>query len=354
MKRYAALLLAVAMMVPFSGCVGKDQGDKKDDNLNNNVNYEDVISQPVVKRSDEYIKITGLLDKVAEPIDEPASTLDYINNNRESYDEIVAMDTEALKILFELFEQEDQSMLICSIMENACMDILGDEYVYYDSDTPQEWYENFRNNILYTANLNSEEFTAEKYPKSSCILSVLSYGKKIYKTSEYLKDEEMSTSDGIRLAMTYDEVMSVLGEEGASVSGGSSRTKTVTKDGVVYTFNIVDDKTSYDAGIQHDGQYYLFKIAISNDSVSAPRDIKTGDKIGYVFTKFPTKDVKLKKWAEQTIYGVQSAGNPRAYMTYEVSSASYTVFATTSNQTLRISFDKNNTVNSIEYILERI
>lgn len=175
----------------------------------------------------------------------------------------------------------------------------------------------------------------------------------VYDPTSYLSNEEMITSDGVKLTMTYDEVIAIIGEPYETFDN-SDDVKSLIKNGYYYGFCQIGDSFEEDYPLPRDGEYYLLSISASESCTDPlPRGIHIGDTIEDVMKKFPTQDKTLKKWASQMVYGKQELGQPRAFLEYTTVLESYRIYVTTTTQVLNIQFDKQNKVKSVELIFEK-
>lgn len=152
-----------------------------------------------------------------------------------------------------------------------------------------------------------------------------------YDASTTIGAAEMTLSNGVKLAMTYDAVESKMGGFD-SVDTSSPRTKTAVKAGYTFTFSLVDasSNSANDWGLPHDGNYYLTYIAADSTCADEfPRGIKIGDSIENVFTKFPCANSKLQQWKEQRLYGAYEykANTVYCFLEYRTYLASYRILA---------------------------
>lgn len=158
-----------------------------------------------------------------------------------------------------------------------------------------------------------------------------------FNPDEYLTDEEFVFSGGVRLGMSYEEVLKILGGYDEA-NDNAPGLKSVTKDGVHYGF-----------GLEVNGVYQLLDVTMDEFSNEVfPREIRIGDSIEDVLNKFPGKDKKLREWDYQIIYGPDQGGKPRAYLEYINKEECYHFTATTTKQVMRVNFDRENRVRSIE------
>jgi len=160
-----------------------------------------------------------------------------------------------------------------------------------------------------------------------------------WEASKQLRDEEF-TVWGVRLGMTYAEVLGILGGFDEIVDNANVRS--LFKDGFHYGF------------YESDGVYRLLSVTLQSPSAQEfPRGLKIGDSIETVFAKFPCQDAKLKQWAVQVLYGRDEAGVPRAILQFTIALDAYRIYATTTEQVLIIEFDKQNKVKSLELHKEK-
>lgn len=182
-----------------------------------------------------------------------------------------------------------------------------------------------------------------KQQKKTDIIESISFNP-----DEYLTDEEFVFNGGVRLGMGYEEVLEILGgyDEADDNAPG---VKSITKDGVHYGFYQIHETFTNQSDFQIDGVYRLLDVTLNESSNEVfPRGIKIGDSIEDVLNKFPGKDKKLRKWDYQIIYGRDQMGKPRAYLEFINKEECYHFTATTTKQVMRVNFDRENRVRSIE------
>ena len=176
-----------------------------------------------------------------------------------------------------------------------------------------------------------------------------------YDASTTIATAEMTLSNGIKLAMTFEAVEAKMGGFD-SVDSSVARTRTAVKNGYTFTFSLIDSTSTSatDWGLPHDGKYYLTQITADETCVDEfPRGIKIGDAITSVFTKFPTANTKLQKWEEQRLYGASKyiKGKTYCFLEYRTKLGSYRIVAQdTDRDYIAIVFDKANKVKSFEWI----
>lgn len=107
--------------------------------------------------------------------------------------------------------------------------------------------------------------------------------------------EEFALSNGIRMRMTYEEAMSILGEVEGAPDTPSGEYINFEAGEIWYTFYP-----------QEDGKYRLTQLNITEDCTDIKffRDIGPGQNIEEVFSKIPAWDTELKQWAWQVIYEI--------------------------------------------------
>ena len=175
-----------------------------------------------------------------------------------------------------------------------------------------------------------------------------------YDASTPIATAEMTLSNGVKLAMTYEQVEAKMGAFD-SVDTSVARTRTAVKNGYTFTVSLVDSTSTSatDWGLPHDGKYYLTQVIADETCTDEfPRGIKIGDAIENVFTKFPTANTKLQKWKEQRLYGASSYVEGKTYcmLEYRTSLGSYRIIAyDTERDYIAIAFDKSNNVKSFEW-----
>jgi len=245
------------------------------------------------------------------------------------------------------------------------------------------WFVSSRAQVEYTGNLNADAsgdvFLGGRYVVKTGSTYTL-YEQAVYEAMEpeeiptfvwgeydastTIGKEEMTLSCGVKLGMTYEAVETKMGTF-AAVDTSASRVKTAQKAGYTFTFTLIDDSNNSadDYGLPHDGNYYLtYVTADSTCADEFPRGIKIGDNITDVFTKFPTANTKLQKWAEQRLYGAyeNTSGKVYCFMEYRTLLASYRIVAQdTGREHIAIVFTKGGgedptqiNVDSFEWYLE--
>ncbi|HWP96581.1 MAG TPA: hypothetical protein VN426_06995 [Syntrophomonadaceae bacterium] len=98
---------------------------------------------------------------------------DYIAAHQAEYNEVIALDAQALPYLFSEFEKGGQTGLKGHIMEKLCRTILGGEDIKYASKNPQDWYDTYKAHTLRIAGLNSPAWVKDNYPKAGVLLDVV-------------------------------------------------------------------------------------------------------------------------------------------------------------------------------------
>lgn len=168
-----------------------------------------------------------------------------------------------------------------------------------------------------------------------------------YCPDEYLCDDEFVFANGVRLGMSYEKVIEILGGYDEAFDNAPD-VKSIIKDGCHYGFYQINDKYTNQSDLKTDGVFQLLNLSSESYQGEFPRGIRIGDSIKDVLNKFPGKDKQLRKWAHQTIYGKDEIGSPRAYLQFTMYNECYRFLATTSRQVLIINFDKKNQVCSVE------
>jgi hypothetical protein len=169
-----------------------------------------------------------------------------------------------------------------------------------------------------------------------------------YKADEYLSDDEFVIAGGVKLGMSYEEVLKILGSYDQAYDNAPG-VKSIIKDGYHYGFYQINETFTDQSDLKMDSVYYLLNVTLdqfTNDEF--PRGIKIGDNIEYVLSKFPGKDKKLREWAYQSIYGENKIGKPRANLQFTMFDQCYSIYATTTKRILIVRFDRKNCVKSIE------
>lgn len=175
----------------------------------------------------------------------------------------------------------------------------------------------------------------------------------VYDPAAFMAPEEFVTARGVRLTMTYEEALPLIGEPEQTFDNAPG-VMTVVKDGMHYGFYQIDDSFAAGYPLPRDGSYYLldFATAAADYPYPLPRDLRPGDDIAAVLERFPAQDKTLKEWAMQTIYGQQGPGHPRAFLTYAITTASYRLCVVADHQVMNVYFDPQNRVEKIEFMFE--
>ena len=151
-----------------------------------------------------------------------------------------------------------------------------------------------------------------------------------------LTDDELVFAGGVRLEMSYEEVLEILGGYDQSYDN-APEVKSIDKNGVHYGF------------YESDGVYRLKDLNLSESSKEIfPRGIMVGDKIEDVLNKFPGKDKALRKWAVQKIYGEDLMKWHYANLEFRMYDECYHLVIKTPKAMMAVNFDKNNCVRYIE------
>lgn len=173
-----------------------------------------------------------------------------------------------------------------------------------------------------------------------------------FSRDKYLSDDEFVIAGGVKLGMSYDEALKILGNYDEALDNAPG-VKSIIKDGYNYGFYQINKTFTNQSDLKIDGIFRLLNVSLTKYSDDEfPRGIKIGDSIEDVLNKFPGKDKKLRKWAYQNIYGTDEKGKPRAYLEFTMFNECYYFSATTTKQILIVQFDRNNCVSSIEILKE--
>jgi len=157
-----------------------------------------------------------------------------------------------------------------------------------------------------------------------------------YDPDKYLTDDELVFGGGVRLEMSYEEVVGILGDYDESYDNAPG-VKSVLKNGVHYGF------------YENDGVFRLKSVNLSESSKEIfPRGIKVGDKIEDVLNKFPGNDKTLRKWAVQKIYGEDHMEGHYANLEFRMYDECYHLVVKTPKAMMAVNFDRNNCVRFIE------
>jgi len=123
---------------------------------------------------DEFLenKVDRLLTVIANSPNISSSPADYINAHQEAYNELIDMDTDALKVMFPRLANKNSGLK--ELIElSACRKILGKEDIKLDADTPYEWYSEYKAYILKIYDKNSKEFIEKHNPKAGTLLDLI-------------------------------------------------------------------------------------------------------------------------------------------------------------------------------------
>ncbi|MDO4540718.1 MAG: hypothetical protein Q4B48_06445 [Syntrophomonadaceae bacterium] len=174
----------------------------------------------------------------------------------------------------------------------------------------------------------------------------------VYDPAAVMGDEEFVTARGVRLAMTYDQVLALLGAPDQAFDY-EQEVKTFNKDGVRYGFYLINEGFPADYPLPRDGQFYLLDLSVGAECPDPlPREISIGDDIAAVLDKFPAQDKTLKEWAMQTVYGQPGSSQPYAFLTFAVADASYRLCAVSGGNVMNVYFDPQHQVSKIEFNYE--
>jgi len=158
----------------------------------------------------------------------------------------------------------------------------------------------------------------------------------LFDPAKPLSDEELVFAGGVRLEMSYEEVLGILGGYDESYDNAPG-VKSIDKNGVHYGF------------YESDGVYRLKDLTLSESSKEIfPRGIMVGDKIEDVLNKFPGNDKKLRKWAVQKIYGEDLMEGHYADLEFRMYDECYHLVIKTPKAMMAVNFNTNNCVRYIE------
>lgn len=175
-----------------------------------------------------------------------------------------------------------------------------------------------------------------------------------YNADEYLSDDEFVIAGGVRLGMSFEEVVEILGND-FEVIENAPGVKSILKDGYHFGFYQIDETFHNQPDFPIDGVYRLLDVTLNEYSDDEfPRGIKIGDSIEDVLSKFPGQDKTLRKWAHQIIYGKDEIGQSRAILSFQMFNESYMLRVMTPKQVLIVNFDRNNLVKSLEIHKEAV
>jgi hypothetical protein len=108
---------------------------------------------------------------------EASNTNAYIAKHREEYNMLVSRGDTALRYIYARFLEGGQTGLEGWIMLSACREILGDEDMQFQTNTPQEWFDAFTEFALRTRNANSDEYMEKHNPRAYLLLQMLNETK---------------------------------------------------------------------------------------------------------------------------------------------------------------------------------
>ncbi|NLB88302.1 MAG: hypothetical protein GX790_03625, partial [Syntrophomonadaceae bacterium] len=169
-----------------------------------------------------------------------------------------------------------------------------------------------------------------------------------YNIDEYLSDEEFVIAGGVRMGMTFEEVVEIICDD-FEVIENAPGVKSILKDGYHFGFYQIDGTFENQTDLPIDGIFRLLDVSLNEYSHDEfPRGIKIGDSIEDVLSKFPGQDKTLRKWEHQMIYGKDEIGQSRAILSFHMFNECYMFRAMTGEQVLIVNFDRNNQVRSLE------
>jgi hypothetical protein len=156
-----AIILSVALIITIGATavvLGAGSAAKNDitEHVGDNSAAGKIIMPPPGEKSTQQVFSVGDVAEIIERnlgviISSPnfsSNPGDYINAHKTEYDEIVALEDDALQYMFSLFDKGGQSGLSGHIMASACRDILGLEFEFNPAiDTGQKWYDAYMRSL---------------------------------------------------------------------------------------------------------------------------------------------------------------------------------------------------------------
>lgn len=166
-KKILIIVSIIALIVLILALHYLDISQNRDLPEEETIQIEQKLEEKTAKQ-----KIDNLIQIITSSPKESSNVNDYISEHEQEFNEIVDMDTEALKILFAKFEEGTEG-LEGLIIQKACSKILGGEDIKTAFTTGQEWYEAYKNYVFRIRDLNSNEFIQEHSPKSYVLIELL-------------------------------------------------------------------------------------------------------------------------------------------------------------------------------------
>jgi len=124
--------------------------------------------------TDKFIeeKVDRLLTIITNSPNTASNPGTYIEAHQDEYDELIEMDTDALKVMFPRLSKKNASLKEF-IELAACRKILGGEDIKLAAETPYDWYIGYKSHILRIYDQNSKEFMDKHSPKASILLDLI-------------------------------------------------------------------------------------------------------------------------------------------------------------------------------------
>lgn len=171
-KSVAAVLLCCVLTTAFPSCNPNDRfsGDASGMTVSAIISGENEENK-LVEEKDVDTLLADIIESGPKASSNPG---DYIEADREDYNRLVSMDTEALKEMFSQFEDTREAGLKGAIMALTCQEILGDEAITAENLGPVSdgsgWYQAYRSAIQKIRDTLSVKEMRAKYPKSMAVL----------------------------------------------------------------------------------------------------------------------------------------------------------------------------------------
>ena len=172
-----------------------------------------------------------------------------------------------------------------------------------------------------------------------------------YNKAEFLSDDEFIILGGVRLCMTYEEVMEIIGDYDDAYDDIPS-VKSVFKDGYHLCFYFLDESFGYYVDgeyielcpeLERNDDYYLLNIFINDSGADGfIRDLKIGDSVESVFAKFPFDEPGNLE--SRHLYGEDKLGKPRAFLERISDGEYYRILLTTTTKSFEITFNGENKI----------
>lgn len=117
--------------------------------------------------------IDGLLETICSSPSGASSPQSYINEHDAEYRKLLYYGDYTLKYVFSEFLQGGQTGLEGHIMLAVLRELIAGEDVSFEAETPQEWFDDWKDRAVRMLEANSMEYMAEHAPKAFILLQML-------------------------------------------------------------------------------------------------------------------------------------------------------------------------------------